>query len=163
MLRIVALWGLAALTAAPAQAAPITYTVSGSVGYGYEFHPLHGTQATNLMVTCGLGFVRDYVRLELGVLGAYGALRTHGPTNTKLELRPMLRLTPPLLPVYARLTFVGLSPFDATRNIAYGGAIGLNIPVWRLSAFAEVGVLPRHLQQRMHWVGEARAGVAYRL
>lgn len=154
-----------ALLATPsaARAAWVTYTVSGSVGYGYEFHPLHGTQATNLMLTGGVGFVRDYVRLELGVLGAYGAMRTHGPANVKLELRPMLRVTPPLVPIYARLTFVGLSPFDPTRNIAYGGALGVSLPIWRLSAFGEVGVLPRHVEGRMHWIGEARAGVAYRL
>lgn len=149
--------------ARPAQARFLTWTVSGSAGYGYEFHPLHGTQATNLMVTGGLGFIRDYVRVELGVLGAYGALRTHGPHNVKLELRPMLRVTPPLVPLYARVIFAGLSPFDRTRTIGYGGAVGLNIQLARLGLFAEVGTLPRRVDKRTHWIAEARAGVSVRL
>jgi hypothetical protein len=149
--------------ATSARADWLTWTVSTSLGYGYEFHPLHGTQAENLMVTGGLGFVRDYVRAELGVLGAYGALRTHGPRNVKLELRPMIRITPPLIPLYARVVFAGLSPFDRTRAIGFGGAIGTSIPIWRLSLFGEVGFLPRYVQQRFHYIAEARAGVAVRL
>lgn len=147
----------------PAQARLLTWTLSGSAGYGYEFHPLHGTQATNLMLTGGLGFIRDYIRLELGVVGAYGAIRTHDRQNIKLELRPMVRLTPPLVPIYARVIFAGLSPFDASRTVGFGWALGFYLPLGRLAPFIDVGFLPRLVDRQFHWVVEGRAGLGVRI
>lgn len=146
-----------------AQARLLTWTLSGSAGYGYEFHPRHGTQATNVMLTGGLGFVRDYVRLELGVLGAYGALRAHDREHINLELRPMVRLTPPLIPLYAKVIFAGLHPFDHSRAIGFGWALGTYIPLGRLAPFAEVGFLPRLVDRQFHWIVEGRAGLGVRL
>lgn len=141
----------------------ISSTLSASMGYGYEFHPLHGTQAGNLMVTGGVGFLADIVRPELGVVGAYGAQQTHGHSNVKLELRPMLRIKPPLVPLYVRGIFIGLSPFDRSRTIGYGGAIGTAISLFGFGLFAEVGVLPRRVDGRTHSIVEGRAGASYRL
>jgi hypothetical protein len=147
----------------PAQARLLTWTLSGSVGYGHEIHPLHGPQATNVMLTGGLGFIRDYIRLELGVLGAYGALRTHDRERVNLEFRPMIRLTPPLVPLYGRMIFAGINPFDASRTVAYGWALGGYVPLGRLAPFAELGALPRAVQGQFHWVLEGRVGLGVRL
>lgn len=161
---VFACFSLVLLGAPPAQAKGwTTWTLSGSAGFGYEVHPYHHEQAENLMLTGGFGILADRLRFEMGVLGAYGALWAHGPRNVKLEFRPMVRINPPLVPLYARVIFAGLSPFDRSRNIAYGGALGINIPLARLGLFAEVGALPRRVEQRFHWILEARLGASFRL
>ena len=160
---MLALGGVVVGHARPAQARLLTWTLSGSVGYGHEVHPLHGPQATNVMLTGGLGFIRDYIRLELGALGAYGALRTHDRERFNLEFRPMVRLTPPLVPLYGRVIFAGLNPFDASRAVGFGWALGGYLPFGRLAPFAEVGALPRILGGQFHWIVEARLGLGVRL
>lgn len=163
LLAFLALVGVTLGYRPQAQARLLTWTLSGSMGYGYEFHPRHGTQATNLMLTGGLGFIRDYVRLELGVVGAYGAVLAHDREHINLEFRPMVRVTPPLVPLYGRVLFAGLHPFDRTRAVGFGWALGAYIPISRLAPFAEVGFLPRIVSGQVHWIVEGRAGLGVRL
>ena len=147
----------------PASARALTWTLTTTAGFGYEVHPSHHEQATNIMAALGLGILWDRIRFELGVLGAYGALWAHGPRHAELELRPMVRINPPLLPIYGRVIVAGLLPYADRANVAYGGAVGINIPLGRLGIMGEVGTLPRYVQRRMHWILEARAGVSVRL
>lgn len=146
-----------------AEAGFVRLTLSASAGFGAEIHPVRRVQAENLMLAFGPGILNDCLRFELGVLTAYGALFGQARREFHLEVRPMVRLALPLLPLYARLIFAGLNPFARDRNIAYGGAIGLNIPLGRLAIFAEAGTLPRRAEQQTHWVLEARAGLGVRL
>lgn len=146
-----------------ARADVLTWTLTGSAGFGYEVHPKRHEQAENIMVTGGLGILYDRLRFELGAVGAYGALWAHGPRHAQFELRPMVRINPPLLPLYARVIFAGLFPYVDRANVAYGGALGINIPLWRVGLMAEVGTLPRRVQQVTHWIMEARLGVSVRL
>lgn len=146
-----------------AQAGFVRWTLSASAGFGFEVHPVRRVQAENLMLAFGPGFVGDCVRLELGLLTAYGALFGQARREFHLELRPMVRLALPLLPLYGRIIFAGLNPSARDRNIAYGGAFGLNIPLGRLGIFVEAGTLPRRAEQQTHWVLEARAGLGVRL
>lgn len=156
------LWACASLPR-PARADVLTYTLTGSLGFGYEVHPKHHEQAENVMATGGIGILHDRLRFELGALAAYGAVWAHGPRHAQFELRPMVRINPPLLPVYARVVFAGLFPTLDRANIAYGGALGVNVPLWRLGLMAEVGALPRRVQRVTHYIMEARLGLSVRL
>ena len=146
----------------PAQARIVRPVLSGSVGFGFEVHPDANPQAENMMLAFGLGFLGDILRPELGILTAYGKLWGKGRQTFQYELRPMLRLGMPFLPLYGRLIFAGLSVFEDRRNIAYGGALGLNFNAGPIAIFGEFGPLPRRVSGQTHWVLEARAGVAYR-
>lgn len=145
----------------PREAAAKFFILSGSIGYGHEFHPLQAEQATNIMVTPGITLLADILRVELGVLGAYGALRGGQTDDFQLELRPMLRASIPLVPLYGRLIVAGLQPFSHTRALAYGGAVGVGLAFFGVGIFGEVGILPRHLADGFHWIAEGRLGASY--
>jgi hypothetical protein len=152
--------GLVTTAAArPAQAS--WFVLSGSLGYGHEFHPLQAEQATNIMITPGLSLVADMLRIELGVLGAYGAVRGGEPDKFNLELRPMLRAKIPLIPLYGRVIIAGLNLASNNPDLAYGGALGLGLTFFGVGVFGEVGILPRHLTDGFHWIAEGRLGASY--
>jgi hypothetical protein len=154
-----ALFALAgALAPRPAAAGA---TLSLSLGYGHELQPKFSEQATNIMLTPGYSFLLDILRVEVGFLGAYGALRGGVKDDFNLELRPMLRASIPLVPVYGRVILAGLSPFSDKRALAYGGALGGALSLFGVGVFGEIGVLPRHLQDGFHWILEGRAGASY--
>jgi hypothetical protein len=148
--------GLAATR--PAQAG---FVLSGSLGYGHELHPRFSEQATTLMVTPGYALLADIVRLELGILAGYGAVVGGLKNGFDLEFRPMVRISPPLIPLYARLIVAGVDLTTSRRAVAYGGALGVGLSLLGVGVFGELGVLPRHVAHRFHWIGEARAGVSY--
>jgi len=141
--------------------------LEASVGYGYEISPDRATQATNIMITPGVELL-EVLKLELGVVGAYGAVRSGLNQDLQLEFRPMIVLAPPVIPLYARAIFSVIQPFSsADRTIAYGGALGfgVSVPVVGLGVFAEVGVLPRSVTtasvSSFVWVLEGRAGLSF--
>jgi hypothetical protein len=162
-LSLAAVWLSLCLPPRAAEARVVTWTLSGSAGFGYEVHPRRNVQAENVMLALGVGFLADCLRLEAGALTAYGNLAGERRRDFKVELRPMLRLKLPVLPLYGRLVFAGLNPFASDRNIAYGGALGLSIRLGRIALFAEAGPLPRRAEGETHWVMEARAGLGLRL
>jgi hypothetical protein len=120
--------------------------------------PTHDQQATNIMIAPGFGLL-GLLRAELGIVGLYGAARAGDPSDLNLELRPMLVVSPPLLPVYGRVVLAAVNPFSSDRTLAYGGALGLGVSLAGLGLFAELGVLPRSVASTMHWILEGRAGV----
>ena len=101
------------------------------------------------------------VRLELGILAGVENSRPvwRNGTDFGLEFRPMVVISPPLLPLYGRLVFASVDPFsDQRRQWAYGAAVGLGLTVAGFGVFAEVGALPRTVAGDIAWVLEARAG-----
>jgi hypothetical protein len=150
---------LAAACLLASQRAEAGLTLSGSVGVGGQVSPNAQFQATNLMLAPGYDFL-GFVRPELGFVGTLEQVRAGNYLNVGWELRPMVVLTAPLIPLYARLIFAAVDPFSSTnRAYAYGGALGVGFALVGLGVFAEAGALPRSVQNTMSWVIEGRAGV----
>lgn len=143
---------------APMRAAHADATLSVSLGYGQQLSPTSQTESTNLMVAPGFG-IGNLLRLELGILGALEGSRPGSDSGLGLQFRPMLVISPPLLPVFARLIVAAVDPFSVTRTFAYGGAIGVVAALSGVGLFLEAGVLPRAYNSYFAWVLEGRAGV----
>jgi hypothetical protein len=150
---------LAALLALPARPARAGLGVEASLGYGYEVSPTTESQATNIMIAPGYD-VGGLLRAELGLVGLYGAARAGDTSGLNLEFRPMLVLSPPILPIYGRLVVAAVNPFSADRTLAYGGAAGISLGLGGVGVFGELGLLPRSVANAIHWVMEGRAGVS---
>lgn len=153
---------LASLLAAPSARAELTLSASG--GVGVELRPQQQLEAGNVMLAPGYRLLGGLLRPELGVAVAWEAARQLRPSRAGLELRPMLVVAPPLLPLYLRLVTSGVDLFSRRyRTVAYGGALGLQLQVAGLGVFAEAGILPRQLQERLRWVLEGRVGIVVAL
>lgn len=149
---------VAAVCAAPLATAHAGLTLATSLGYGYQVSPTSQTDATSLMVAPGFG-LGSLLRLELGILGAWDAARAGNTAGLGLQFRPMLVVSPPVLPIYGRLVLAMVDPFASTRTVAYGAAGGVSVSLGGLGLFAEAGVLPRSYNAVISWVVEGRAGL----
>ena len=112
---------------------------------------------TNLMIAPGYGF-GTFLRAELGLVTAFGDAKN---SDFDLELRPMLVIAPPVIPVYGRAVFAVTNLLgDGDTIIAYGGAVGVVFDLMdTVGVFAEAGLLPRSVNDTMTWIVEGRAGV----
>jgi hypothetical protein len=151
---------VAALFVLPATA-QAGFIVEGSVGSGYQATVPTGRIPSNIMVAPGYG-LGTLLRLELGLVGTLGDAQNQ---SFDLQLRPMIVLSPPIFPLYARAVFAVTNLLDDAQ-LAYGGAIGADFEVMdTVGAFAEVGVLPTKPKgaDKLLWIVEARAGVYFAL
>jgi hypothetical protein len=144
--------------AAAPRAAHADAIIEASLGKGGEVTPDTRQLPLNLMVAPGISF--PLVRLQLGLVADIPDVK-----NSKFDigLRPMLTLSPPVLPLYARLILAVNNLTEAgesKRTVAYGGAVGLSFSLAGLGIFAEAGLLPRSVNDQFRWVLEGRAGVA---
>jgi len=131
------------------------FVIEGSAGTGIQFKPDLGERVpTMIMLAPGYG-LGEMIRAELGIVAELGDVEN---CEFQLQLRPMLVIDPPLIPVYGRL-IVGL--FNALdkdeRIVAYGGALGVGGSLFGLGVFAEVAVLPLGSADTI--IGEVRAGI----
>ena len=168
---------LTAMILVPA-AARAGFLVEASVGKGYQAAPTpRGWEQMNLNIAPGYAPslpVLSMFRLQLGILTDFA---DKSGSTTNFELRPMLSIVPPILPIYGRLILAidNLTERGGTkREIAYGAAGGVRIGtpsigfVPSMGVFAEVGVLPRKrdflngamtgTDSKFAWVIEGRAG-----
>lgn len=124
--------------AAKAQAG---FVIEGSVGKGGRVNEPRGWEATNVMFAPGYQFL-GILRLQLGLVGDLGDVQN---SRFDLQLRPMIGIYPPILPLYARAIFAVNGLMHGPRDFAIGGAGGIKIglPFIGLGVFAEAGVLPR--------------------
>jgi len=141
------------------------WELEGSLGKGGQLNSPRGWEQLNLMVTPG--YALSILRLQLGIVGDFAD--TSG-SKTNLELRPMIAIVPPILPIYGRVIFAvhnltGRSSSSGTgREFAYGAAGGLRFGLGPIGVFAEVGVLPRYRNfaafagSKLAWVIEGRVG-----
>jgi hypothetical protein len=154
------------LQALPARAGGL---VEASVGSGFRFSPSPVERiATNLMLTGGYAFT-DMLKLELGVVGNLTDVKR---SKFDVDLRPMVVVSPPLVPVYARgiLGVTGL--VEGPTRLNYGGALGLSLGALGVGAFVEAGALSRRVKwasgagtgttSKDIWIAEGRVGVYFK-
>jgi hypothetical protein len=141
-------WG-----AATAQAG---WVIEGSVGKGGRVNEPKGWEPTNVMVAPGYQFL-GILRAQLGLAADLGDVKS---SKFDLQLRPMLGVYPPIIPLYARAIFAIQSLLHSPRHVAVGGAVGikLGLPLIGLGVFAEVGLLPRFVNSTTQTIVEGRLG-----
>jgi hypothetical protein len=147
-----------AFAPAPAEAGPL---VEVSLGQGYKLSPApFDALGVNFMVAPGYSLFAGMLKLELGIMGNLGDVEQR---SFDLNLRPMVVVSPPLFPAYARLILAIQGLVDSPVTIAYGGALGASfgIPFTGIGVFGEVGVLPRSVASTNVWVLEWRLGGSY--
>jgi hypothetical protein len=149
---------LAAVVAAPLTA-EAGFIVEGSLGKGRVVEPSSGWTQTNVMVSPGLTFIGSILRLQLGIAADMPDGDKPETDEFDLQLRPMLTIKPPLLPIHARAIFAVQNIVDDVR-VAYGGAAGLNLSLFGIGVFAEAGLLPTSINSTINWVVEARIGAS---
>ncbi len=165
-LRAACLAAALVLTAVPA-AARAGVVLDASVGKGVQVSP--GTEAmpTNVMLAPGLSFFDDILEAQLGVVADLTDVRNSSVQSPKLdmELRPMLKIAPPLLPIYGKaiLAVTNLTGNAGGTTVAYGGALGTQLKLAGVGLFLEAGTLPRSVNGTFVWVVEGRAGVSLSL
>jgi hypothetical protein len=154
--------GLALVIVAPASARA-GFIVEGSLGKGVSVKPQVKAQETSVMVSPGVTLL-SMLRLQLGLLAELPDVEG---SNFDLELRPMVTVKPPLLPIHGRLVFAFTDLLNSDeRTVAYGVAFGFSFSLVGLGVFAEAGILPRSIEDRatmrdrLWWVVEGRAGVS---
>jgi hypothetical protein len=147
------------------------WMLEGSLGQGAQVSSPRAWEQLNLMVTPGYSLpVVSLIRLQLGIVSDFA---DKSGSKTNLELRPMIAIVPPILPVYGRVILAVTNLLDRSgekREIAYGAAAGLRFGLGPVGVFGEVGVLPRNrdiasesggvltTSSKFVWLVEARAG-----
>lgn len=135
-----------------------------SAGSGFRFDPSPVERIpTNLMIAPGFSFA-GMLKLELGVVGNLGDVKG---SKFDLDLRPMLVVSPPLFPVYARGIFAVTNLANGPRKVQYGGALGVSFGALGFGAFVEAGLVPRVVEvtdaagsksDKTYWLAEGRLG-----
>jgi hypothetical protein len=143
------------------------WLLEASVGKGAEVSKPRGWEQVNVMLAPG--YAVSILQLQLGIVGNF-ADKSHSATN--LELRPMIAIVPPVLPIYGRVIFAVSNLTGRSkgrgREFAYGAAVGVRFGLGPIGVFGEVGVLPRNREESdpvtnqsdssFVWILEARAG-----
>jgi hypothetical protein len=141
--------------------------VEGSLGQGAQVSSPRAWERINFMVAPGVSIV-SLLRLQLGIVGDFAD--TSG-SKTDLELRPMVTIVAPVLPIYGRAIFAIANLAGrggAKREFAYGAAGGVRFGLGPIGVFGEVGVLPRSREfenasgtgtsSKFVWIIEGRVG-----
>jgi hypothetical protein len=120
------------------------WVIEGSVGKGGKVSAPRGWEPTNIMAAPGYELL-GMLRLQLGIVGSLGDVQN---SKFDLQLRPMVGLYLPFIPVYARAIFAYQNLLHEPHAWALGGAAGikLGLPFIGLGVFAEVGVLPQFVK-----------------
>ena len=144
---------------AVAPAARAGFILEGSLGKGVKVSPspTKATQ-TNIMLAPGVTLLADILRLEVGFVGDLPDIKD---SKFDLQVRPMVVVAPPILPIYGRAIFAIANVFhnNGTKTqFAYGAAAGLKFGLGPVGVFAEAGLLPRSVNSTINWVIEGRLG-----
>jgi hypothetical protein len=158
------------------------FILEGSLGKGGQVAPEpRRWEQLNLEITPGYAPswpVLSWFRLQLGIVTAFADT---SDSSTQLELRPMIAIVPPIIPVYGRLIFAVANLLESNgskREFAYGGAVGVRVGIPGISfipamgVFVEAGLLPRKrdipstdpakagtADSKFAWIIEGRGGV----
>lgn len=146
---------LVLMSLAGASTARAGWVLEGSLGKGGRVNDPRGWDPTTVMLAPGYELL-GMLRPQLGIVGALGDVKN---SQFDLQLRPMLGLYPPILPIYARAIFA-FEDLLHTKHVAVGGAVGLKIglPLIGLGIFAEGAVLPRFVNSKTETSVEGRVG-----
>lgn len=158
-------------------AARAGFLLEASYGKGYQVSPTpRFWEQSNLQIAPGYAPsvpVLSMIHFQLGIVMDLADGSAANKTN--MQLRPMIALVPPILPIYGRVIFAVNNLFEGKREIAYGAAAGLRIGIPGvvilpgIGVFAEVGALPRKREyvadpvagttdSKFAWVVEGRVG-----
>ena len=129
--------------------------VEGSIGKGLQVSPSVDKNwgPTNFMIAPGLT-IGQMLRAELGVVMD---LPNNG-IGTNLRLRPMLVVSPPIIPIYGRLIIGMANILKGPRSFEYGAALGVGASFAGIGLFAEAGVIPQLVGSQNTTLLEGRAG-----
>jgi hypothetical protein len=158
MAKLLSILVALALSLAPAAARAGTIW-EGSVGSGLRWQPSPVERIpTNVMVA--VGYSTKVLKLELGAMGNLADVKH---SKFDLELRPMLVVKPPLLPIYAR-AITGVSGLlEKPVGFVYGAAVGVRMGALGVGAFLEAGAVAKRLRiedkDKDVWYAEGRLGV----
>ncbi len=152
----------AALLSAPL-AARADWLFEGSAGQGWEVKPEKARQAANLMLTAGWQFA-GIVSAELGAVATLANVKE---SKFDVQLRPMVELTLPLLPVYAKGIFAVTGLVDTPVKASVGAALGTRFGLMGVSIFLEAGAIPLKVEAttptgkvtETRWIAEGRLGL----
>jgi len=132
-------------------AASAGLVLEASYGKGYQVSPTpRFWEQSNIELSPGYAPslpVLSMLRLQLGIV--MDVADGSAANKTNLQLRPMVSLVPPILPLYGRLVFVVDNLLKGKTEYAYGGVLGAKIGIPAITilpavgVFAEVGYLPR--------------------
>ena len=157
---------LALLLGPAAARASLTVELSAGSGFRYDPSPTERTP-TNVMVAPGYSFA-GMLKLELGLVGNLGDVKG---SKFDLDLRPMLVLSPPLFPIYARAIFAVTNLTNGPQKLQYGGALGTSFGALGFGGFLEAGLVPRVVElvdpttgaksDKTFWLAEGRVGVCF--
>ncbi len=163
MKRLILSAAALALLAGPAAArAGWLVELSAGSGFRYDPKPVERTP-TNLMIAPGVSFA-GMLKLELGLVGNLGDVKG---SKFDLDLRPMVVISPPFFPVYARGIFAVTNLANGPQKIQYGGALGVSFGALGFGGFVEAGLVPRVVEvttatgksDETYWLAEGRLGV----
>lgn len=147
---------LTAVFALPAVASAQSFELS--LGSGIQFVDGFDNERlpTNIMATVGYGGL-PIIEPQLGVLADLGDVEG---SDFDLQVRPQVKVSVPVIPVYARVIFSIVNLLgDGDTEIFYGGGLGLELPLPLVSPFIEAAYLPTSLEGVS--VFEARLGVGF--
>lgn len=132
------------------------WVIEGSVGKGGQVNEPRGWEPTNIMAAPGYEFL-GLLRAQLGLVGTLADVKQ---SKFDLQLRPMLGIYPPIIPLYARAIFAVENMLHRPVRYAVGGAVGIKIglPFIGLGIFAEGAVLPRFVDSETQTIVEGRLG-----
>lgn len=136
-----ALLAALALAAAPSAAhAGVVFELSAGSGVRVDPKPTERIP-TNVMLASGFSFA-GMLKLELGLLGNLGDVED---SKFDLALRPMIVISPPIIPLYARGIFAVNGLVEGPTRVAWGGALGVSFGLFGLGVFLEAGYLPQDI------------------
>jgi hypothetical protein len=137
-----------ALLASPA-AARAGFLFEGSVGSGLRAG-VGSTERipTNVMATVGYGFA-GMLKLEVGAVANLGDVKSSSVASSSQidwDLRPMVVISPPLVPIYLR-GIAGVSSLKVKpTKFTYGAALGAGFGLFGVGAFIEAGAMQRRYE-----------------
>jgi hypothetical protein len=160
MRKLLVAAGFAVLMLIPT-AAKAGWLVEGSLGKGYLVSEPRGWDQVNFMVAPGWSPpVLSLLRVQLGVAADFADKKG---SKTNYELRPMVSICPPILPIFGRaIMAVRNLGGDGDTVYAYGASGGVRFGLGPIGVFGEVGVLgqklPTATEKKFMWEVEGRAG-----
>lgn len=151
---------LALSSIAPA-AARADFSLAVSVGSGWRLDPDSGRIPTNLMLAPGFDVAGELLRLEVGFVADLPDVRD---TDFDVQLRPMLVLNLPPIPLYARLVTGVTKVLNGPLAIAFGAVAGLRAALGpETTAFVEAGFVPQAHGDAFESILEGRLGLTFGL
>lgn len=136
-----------------------------SAGSGFRWDPTPTERIpTNVMLAPGVSFA-GMLKLELGLVANLADVKG---SDFDIDLRPMIVIAPPILPIYARGIFAVTNLTNGPQKIQYGGALGVAFGLFGVGAFVEAGIVPRVVEvptatggkrDVTHKIAEGRVGV----